>query len=197
MYSVLAEMKAYQLDGLSFLVYMFKNCASCILGDEMGLGKTLQTLALFQHLKENHVDTSERGIRGFSLIVCPLSVLDSWARESRRWTPGLRIVQLHGTANQRRLLKKNMLKRMNSKSQQNVMESCLNDNSHMLNGPYSGYDVMLTTYETFVSEQNWLKRTFIWRYVVLDEGHRIKNSESGLSKSLQNLKTEHKLLLTG
>lgn len=190
-------MKQYQLDGLSFLVYMFRNYASCILGDEMGLGKTLQTLALLQHLKENHIDTSERVIRGFSLIVCPLSVLDAWVGESRRWTPGLRIVQLHGTANQRRLLKKNLFKGMSLIVQQSIAGDCLNDGRHVLKGPYSGYDVILTTYETFVSEQNWLKRTFIWRYVVLDEGHRIKNSEASLSKALQGLKTEHKLLLTG
>ena len=105
-------------------------------------------------------------------------------------TPGIRIIQFHGMADQRRLLKKKLLKRMNLKSQKSLTERCLDDDVHAINGPYSGYDVMLTTYETFVSEQNWLKRTFIWRYVVLDEGHRIKNSESGLSKALQNLKAE-------
>lgn len=36
---VKAVMKPYQLDGLSFLVYMYNNGMSAILGDEMGLGK--------------------------------------------------------------------------------------------------------------------------------------------------------------
>lgn len=34
-------MKPYQLSGLSYLLWLYKNGASGILGDEMGLGKTL------------------------------------------------------------------------------------------------------------------------------------------------------------
>lgn len=45
-------MKDYQLQGLSFLLWMHNNGMNCILGDEMGLGKTLQTLSLFAYLKE-------------------------------------------------------------------------------------------------------------------------------------------------
>jgi SWI/SNF-related matrix-associated actin-dependent regulator of chromatin subfamily A member 5 len=37
------EMKQYQLEGLSFLVWLYENGMNGILGDEMGLGKTLQT----------------------------------------------------------------------------------------------------------------------------------------------------------
>ena len=40
------EMKQYQLQGLSFLVWLFENGMNGILGDEMGLGKTLQTYGL-------------------------------------------------------------------------------------------------------------------------------------------------------
>ncbi|PLN86017.1 Clavaminate synthase-like protein [Aspergillus taichungensis] len=47
------QLKPYQLDGLSFLLYLRENGIGGILGDEMGLGKTIQTLALFQHIKEN------------------------------------------------------------------------------------------------------------------------------------------------
>jgi hypothetical protein len=42
--SDVSGMKEYQLAGLSFLLYLYRNKASGILGDEMGLGKTLQTL---------------------------------------------------------------------------------------------------------------------------------------------------------
>jgi len=37
------QMKQYQLEGLSFLVWLYSNGMNGILGDEMGLGKTLQT----------------------------------------------------------------------------------------------------------------------------------------------------------
>ena len=188
-------MKPYQLDGLAFLVHMFKNCASCILGDEMGLGKTLQTLALFQFLKEDQIDVSQKGIRGFSLIICPLSVLDSWVKESHKWTPGLRVVQLHGTVDQRRTFKADLSRRMQKRFHQSQKPA--KDDANLPDAPFSGYDLIITTYEVFFSEQKWLKSTFIWRYVVLDEGHRIKNGDAALSKALLNLKAEHRLLLTG
>jgi SWI/SNF-related matrix-associated actin-dependent regulator of chromatin subfamily A member 5 len=37
------QMKEYQLEGLSFLIWLYENGMGGILGDEMGLGKTLQT----------------------------------------------------------------------------------------------------------------------------------------------------------
>ena len=39
------------------------------------------------------------------------------------------------------------------------------------------FDVVVTTYETVVSCEADL-RHFVWRYVILDEGHRIKNEET-------------------
>ena len=44
------QMKEYQLEGLSFLIWLYENGMGGILGDEMGLGKTLQTcLSSFHH----------------------------------------------------------------------------------------------------------------------------------------------------
>ncbi|KAL4919826.1 hypothetical protein BDW62DRAFT_216697 [Aspergillus aurantiobrunneus] len=48
-----ANLKPYQLEGLSWLLYLRSNGIGGILADDMGLGKTLQTLALFQYVK-NH-----------------------------------------------------------------------------------------------------------------------------------------------
>ena len=87
---MIAKMKPYQLLGLSFLVYLHQNGLSGILGDEMGLGKTLQTLSLIQFLKENRKSTNSGQLRP-SLVVCPLSVLNSWMAESRKWTPDLKV----------------------------------------------------------------------------------------------------------
>lgn len=53
LYSVRAELRAHQLEGLSFLIYLMRNDVGGILGDDMGLGKTLQVLSFFQYLKEN------------------------------------------------------------------------------------------------------------------------------------------------
>lgn len=169
---VIATMKPYQLRGLSFLVYMHRNGMSSILGDEMGLGKTLQTLSLFQYLT-NH-ETSQ-GEHRPCLVVCPLSVLSSWMNEAKKWTPGLNVVRFHGPKTER----------------QRLMDDC------RANSKSKKIDVVVTTYETFVAESGWFKRAFVWRYCVLDEGHKIKNYQSDVSRSLKSLKAEYRLLLTG
>ena len=141
-------MKPYQLEGLAFLKYMHQNGMPSILGDEMGLGKTLQTLVLFQWLRENEPTTGEH--RPF-LVVCPLSVLSSWLNEAKKWTPELNAVRFHGPVVERDRLK----------------AACRTSGK--------AFDIIVTTYETFLSEQTWFKRIFVWRYCVLDEGHKIKN----------------------
>jgi len=57
--------------------------------------------------------------------------------------------------------------------------------------------LIVTTYEGFLAEQGWFKKAFVWSYVVLDEGHKIKNDLSLISKALQGLGAEYRLILTG
>eukprot|EP00954_Amorphochlora_amoebiformis_P007381 572925-Amorphochlora_amoeboformis.AAC.2 len=61
------------------------------------------------------------------------------------------------------------------------------------------YDVVLTTYELckVVEMRQTLAGRVAWRVVVLDEGHRVKNHESGLALSMRRIKSEIILLLTG
>ncbi|KAK5108984.1 hypothetical protein LTR62_007618 [Meristemomyces frigidus] len=176
---VLATMKPYQLDGLSYLINMHDNGMSCILGDEMGLGKTLQTLSLFQHLAEHEAKSAEPRPH---LVVCPLSVLSSWMAETRKWVPGLQAIRFHGPVGERENLKKQLLPPQNSRSQ---------------NQAELTPDIIVTTYETFKAEASWFKRAFAWRYCVLDEGHKIKNDGSQMASALQSLQAEYRLLLTG
>lgn len=169
-------MKPYQLDGLSFLLHMHENGMSAILGDEMGLGKTLQTLALFQHLAEHKPITGEDRP---NLVVCPLSVLSSWMAEARKWVPNINVIRFHGPKSERDQFKK----------------QCLGKNRRA--SSLERIDLVITTYETFCAEQGWFKRAFVWRYCVLDEGHKIKNEKSDISSALQGLRCEYRLLLTG
>jgi len=57
--------------------------------------------------------------------------------------------------------------------------------------------LVITTYDCYKAEQSWFKKAFVWRYVVLDEGHTVKNHASLVSKSLQGLQAEYRLILTG
>lgn len=202
-------MKPYQLSGLSFLVYLHRNGLSGILGDEMGLGKTLQTLSLFQYLKEHDPPSASKIERRPFLVVCPLSVLSSWMAEASRWVPELKVMRFHGPVKERDRLKRiaegsqdrygNELgrslkkpRRVRTKEGKPVIS--LDTDSE---DDKRGFDVVVTTYETFQSEKSWFNRAFVWRYVVLDEGHKIKNDLSLVATSLQGLKAEFRLILTG
>ncbi|KAI9787239.1 MAG: hypothetical protein M1839_003477 [Geoglossum umbratile] len=209
---VTATMKPYQLLGLSFLVWLHNNGVSGILGDEMGLGKTLQTLSLFQYLKEHQATSVPGGQRRPFLVVCPLSVLSSWMTEARKWTPDLKVLRFHGPVGERNRLKKvaageqdmqgNDTHPLGGKRKERRKKSgrpvvTLDLDSEDSGSGESGIDLLITTYETFQAEQKWFKRAFVWRYVVLDEGHKIKNDQSLISRALQGLGAEYRLILTG
>ncbi|KAM6491144.1 SNF2 family N-terminal domain containing protein [Amanita muscaria] len=163
-----AVLKDYQLYGLSYLVWMYKNGINCILGDEMGLGKTLQTLSLFAWIKEH-----EKGDFDPHLVVCPLSVLQSWENEVARWVPSLTALRFHGIANERTRIKEGLRR-----------------------GEIELPHIMLTTYETFAAEDSWIKSRR-WTYCVLDEGHKIKNAATNIAGKLSGLGCLHRLILTG
>lgn len=204
-------MKPYQITGLSFLVYLHRNGLSGILGDEMGLGKTLQTLSLIQYLKETRKLSGSNGERRPCLVICPLSVLSSWMSEARRWTPGLKVLRFHGPVVERNRVKKvatgeedmygnqtkHARRRQNERRTAAGRPVIVNLDSDAEDTDEHGIDLIVTTYDGFKSEESWFKRAFVWSYVVLDEGHKIKNDLSQVSKALQGLGAEYRLILTG
>ncbi|KAF2271357.1 uncharacterized protein EI97DRAFT_446688 [Westerdykella ornata] len=204
---VTATMKPYQLSGLSFLVYLHNNGFSGILGDEMGLGKTLQTLSLFQYLEEKVQETGVHSeeLRPY-LVVCPLSVLNSWVGEAKKWVPGLKVLRFHGTAKEREHLKR-VAQGMEDKYGNETLQAMDRKASRKagLSVPKlpteqqgsQSYKLVVTTYEAFLAEQTWFKHSFVWRYIVLDEGHRIKNNITNISSALKSVSAEYRLILTG
>ena len=85
-----AELRPYQLQGLCWLQFLRTHSLGGILADDMGLGKTLQTLAHIQCEKE--AGRLDRPV----LILAPLSLMGNWRREAARFTPGLRVIVVHG-----------------------------------------------------------------------------------------------------
>ncbi|KAE8132663.1 SNF2 family N-terminal domain-containing protein [Aspergillus pseudotamarii] len=174
-----SKLKPYQLRGLSFLVYLRNNGIGGILADEMGLGKTIQTLALFQYIK-NHDNTMRLDEPGPFLIVCPFSVMETWLSEINKWTPELTFIKFHGTPSKKEAVKKILTP------------------ARVKNRRSSTYavDIVITSYETLISDIRWFRK-LVWNYVVLDEGHRIKNDHSQRAQAIQRLRAEYKLVLTG
>lgn len=78
------DLRGYQREGLSWLLFLHEYELGGCLADDMGLGKTIQTLALLQTLKS-------RGELGRSLVVVPVTTMENWDREAALFTPQLSV----------------------------------------------------------------------------------------------------------
>ncbi|KAK9812302.1 hypothetical protein WJX73_000685 [Symbiochloris irregularis] len=112
-----------------------------------------------------------RGITGPHMIIVPKSTLHNWMNEFRKWCPIIKAVKFHGNQEQRAYQK-----------DKQVQPGC--------------FDVVVTSYEMVIKEKNHFKK-FHWRYIIIDEAHRIKNENSILSRTVRMLKTNYRLLITG
>ncbi len=88
------KLRSYQEEGISWLNFLHEFELGGILADEMGLGKTVQALAFFQALKDRK--TAKKSTRKPILIVAPTSVITNWSYEIRKFTPGAKVLMLHG-----------------------------------------------------------------------------------------------------
>jgi len=161
-----AVLRSYQVKGVNWLLSRYAFGTGCIVADEMGLGKTIQTLGFLAALKHE-------GVPGPHLVVTPLAVLQNWANEIKRFTPGLTHIKIHGSVKERDRLM----------SMSEVVEG--------------EFDVYLTTYDTFLSEEAFFTESFLFNTVTIDEGHRLKNASCKLCKGLARLNTPFRVLLTG
>ena len=85
------QLRPYQERGLGWLAFLGDLGLGACLADDMGLGKTAQLLALL-------VDERARSPRstGPTLVVCPMSVVGNWQRETERFAPDLSVYVHHG-----------------------------------------------------------------------------------------------------
>ena len=196
-------MKSHQLRGLSFIVHLYRNEMPAILADEMGLGKTGQVIAMIQWMKENQQPGHPTEPKP-SLVVCPLSVLNGWIAEFKIWAPHMKVLKYHGPSSERLRLRKAALNPRKLLNPDLLPPLCYANEAssatiHSSTGEkhHCGVDVLVTTYETYVSEVTWFKHALSFEYAVLDEGHRIKNAKSAASKLLQGIRAKHRLMVTG
>ncbi|KAJ5576980.1 SNF2-related protein [Penicillium sp. DV-2018c] len=163
------KMRRYQLEGLEWLKTLWMNGLCGILADEMGLGKTVQAISMIAFLKEKKVS-------GPFLIAAPLSTVSNWVDEFARWTPDIKTVLYHGSKDHRAALRK---KHMQMKNQGDM-----------------DFPVVCTSYEICMNDRKFLAQ-YQWRYIVVDEGHRLKNMNCKLIKELLTYNSANRLLITG
>ncbi|KAK7307542.1 hypothetical protein VNO77_40710 [Canavalia gladiata] len=162
------KLKSYQLKGVKWLISLWQNGLNGILADQMGLGKTIQTIGFLSHLKG-------KGLDGPYLIIAPLSTLSNWVNEISRFTPSLPAIIYHGGKKERDEIRM----------------------KHMPRTIGPKFPLVITSYEIALNDARKHLGSYNWKYLVVDEGHRLKNSKCKLVKTLKYIRVENKLLLTG
>ncbi|XP_015949627.1 putative SWI/SNF-related matrix-associated actin-dependent regulator of chromatin subfamily A member 3-like 1 [Arachis duranensis] len=149
-----------------------------ILADEMGLGKTLTLLSLIALDKDSGERKGKKrrkieiGESSATLVVCPPPVFSTWILQlEEHIVPGsLRTYMYHGDKR--------------AKNAEDLMD----------------YDLVLTTYSTLAVEaddpHSPVKKV-VWRRIILDEAHGIKNSYAQQSKMVISLNAKRRWAVTG
>jgi superfamily II DNA or RNA helicase len=83
-----ASLRPYQQRGVAWMAGMCDAGFGCCLADDMGLGKTIQVIALHLHRRARSA--------GPTLVVCPATLLGTWARELARFAPAVGVRRYHG-----------------------------------------------------------------------------------------------------
>lgn len=105
------------------------------------------------------------------LVIVPLSTLTNWNLEFEKWAPSVKKVVYKGPPNARR-------------AQQAQIRS-------------GDFQVLLTTFEYIIKDRPILGK-IKWLHMIIDEGHRMKNTQSKLSFTLTTYYTsQYRLILTG
>ena len=153
----------YQREGVKWMWELYRAEHGGILGDDMGLGKTIQTIVYLQALfLMEEISTA--------MLCMPLSLINNWQNEFKKWAPEIRVELFHGSKAERERNVKKVIKRGG---------------------------VILTTYGIIEKNVEFLvNSSFKWDYLVLDEGHKIKNPTK-TSKAMRNVPCNHRLLISG
>ncbi len=102
-----------------------------------------------------------------ALVICPASVLHNWRREANRFTPHLKVLVLESGAAR-----------------------------HNLRKQIPQNDLIVTNYALLRRDLEELQK-FPFRAVILDEAQFIKNPGAQVTQSVKQLKSDHRLALTG
>ncbi|PAN45302.1 hypothetical protein PAHAL_9G108900 [Panicum hallii] len=164
------NLKSYQIKGVKWLISLWQNGLNGILADQMGLGKTIQTIGFLAHLKG-------KGTHGPYMIIAPLSTLSNWVNEISRFVPSVTSIIYHGDKVARAEIRRKFM----PKTKDAVSPD---------------FPIVVTSYEMAMSDARFLAH-YKWKYVVVDEGHRLKNSKCKLLREIKRIPMDNKLLLTG
>ncbi|KAK3036188.1 hypothetical protein RJ639_030258 [Escallonia herrerae] len=165
----------HQRDGLKWLWSLHCQVKGGILGDDMGLGKTMQICGFLAGLFNSFLIKR-------ALIVAPKTLLPHWIKE-------LTAVGL-------------------SEKTREYFGACAKARQYELQYVIQDKGVLLTTYDIVRNNAKSLSGDFYfnddrsddettWDYLILDEGHLIKNPTTQRAKSLLEIPSAHRIIVSG
>lgn len=174
-------LREYQKIGYTWMRTLARYHFGGILADDMGLGKTLQVIALLTAFYQEKTEQKAAGNEGSgselplpSLIVCPASLVYNWGQEFARFSPGIRVLLIAGTAKER---------------QEQLEEQMRMEASE-------GAQVIITSYDLLKRDRAaYLGRTF--EYEIIDEAQVIKNAKTQGAKAVKEISANARFALTG
>ncbi|VEN44259.1 unnamed protein product [Callosobruchus maculatus] len=170
-----AKLRSYQQTGVNWLAFLNKYKLHGILCDDMGLGKTLQSICI---LAGDHFYRDVRFKEAKSpdcaplpsLVICPPTLTGHWVYEVEKFVKHkyLRPLQYNGSPTEREKLRPK----------------------------FKRYNLIVASYDIVRKDIEFFS-TIKWNYVILDEGHVIKNGKTRTSIAIKALKANHRLILSG
>ncbi|XP_063565824.1 DNA excision repair protein ERCC-6 isoform X2 [Gorilla gorilla gorilla] len=109
---------------------------------------------------------------GPTVIVCPTTVMHQWVKEFHTWWPPFRVAILHETG-----------------SYTHKKEKLIRDVAHC-------HGILITSYSYIRLMQDDISR-YDWHYVILDEGHKIRNPNAAVTLACKQFRTPHRIILSG
>ncbi|KAI5054611.1 hypothetical protein GOP47_0029756 [Adiantum capillus-veneris] len=168
----------HQHEGIKWLWGLHVKGMGGILGDDMGLGKTMQIASFF-------VGLFASDLIKHALIVAPKTLIAHWSKELSFVGLARKTKDYSGTSASQR-----------QHALQHVLQlggillttyDVVRNNWQALRGDFHGRDGFGDTSEDIIT----------WDYMVLDEGHLIKNPSTQRAKSLKEIPCAHRIVLSG
>lgn len=169
------SLRQHQREGVKFLYECVMGMRSfngegAILADDMGLGKTLQTITLLWTLLKQNPVYGDPPVIKKALIVCPVTLINNWRKEFRKWLGNERIGVFVFDDKRKRL-------------------------TDFTRG--RAYSIMIVGYEKLRTVQEGLARGAGVDIIIADEGHRLKTLQNKSGQAIQNLNAAKRVILSG
>ncbi|KAJ6353774.1 hypothetical protein OIU76_002737 [Salix suchowensis] len=165
----------HQREGLTWLWSLHCRGKGGILGDDMGLGKTMQICSFLAGLF--HSKLIKR-----ALVVAPKTLLSHWIKELSVVGLSAKTREYFGTS---------------LKARDYELQFILQDKGILL----TTYDIVRNNSKSlrgdhyFINDES--EDSYIWDYMILDEGHLIKNPSTQRAKSLLEIPSAHCIVISG